>query len=126
MTLAIAHAEHDRAVLDVVREVRPPFRPEATVKEFADAFKSYGLSQTTSDRYAGSWPTEAFRKVGITVTPSERTRSEICLAVLPMVMSAQVELSICGRMPGYETLKSAWRRSSARPRSCGTSHHRQR
>src|SRR6185369_12478258 len=46
----------------------------------------------TSDRYAGSWPTEAFRKVGIKVEPSERTRSEIYLAALPMVMSGQVEL----------------------------------
>lgn len=92
MTMAIAHREKDRAILDVVREVRPPFSPEATVKEFADVFKSYGLSRATSDRYAGSWPVEAFRKVGVTVAPSERTRSEIYLAALPMVMSGQVEL----------------------------------
>jgi hypothetical protein len=92
MTLAIAHTEPNRAVLDVVREVRPPFSPESTVKEFADVFKSYGLSQATSDRYAGSWPTEAFRKVGVQVKPSERTRSEIYLAALPMVMSGQIEL----------------------------------
>jgi len=55
-------------------------------------FKSYGLHQVTSDRYAGSWPMEAFRRVGITVKPSERTRSEIYLAALPMVMSGHVEL----------------------------------
>jgi hypothetical protein len=92
MTLAVAHAENGRAVLDVVREVRPPFSPDATVKEFAETFRAYGLYEATSDRYAGTWPTEAFRKVGITVKPSERTRSEIYLAALPMVMSAQVEL----------------------------------
>ena len=92
MTMAIAHVEKDRAILDCVREVRPPFSPEATVKEFADDFKRYRLTQATSDRYAGSWPTEAFRKVGVTVKPSDRTRSEIYLAALPMVMSNQVEL----------------------------------
>ncbi len=92
MTMAIAHAEDGRAILDLVREVRPTFSPEATVKEFADDFKRYRLAQATSDRYAGSWPVEAFRKVGITVKPSERTRSEIYLAALPMVMSGQVEL----------------------------------
>jgi len=45
----------------------------------------------TSDRYAGNWPTEAFRKVGVTVKPSDWTRSEIYLAALPMVMSNQQE-----------------------------------
>lgn len=92
MTMAIAHLEQGRAVLDVVREIRPPFSPEATVAEFAAVFKAFGLTEATSDRYAGSWPVEAFRKVGITVKPSERTRSDIYLAALPMVMSGQVEL----------------------------------
>lgn len=36
MTIAIAHTENGCAVLGVVREVRPPFSPEATVAEFAD------------------------------------------------------------------------------------------
>jgi hypothetical protein len=91
-TLAIAHHENGRAVLDVVREVKPPFSPEATVGTYAALLKGYGLSVATSDRYAGSWPVEAFRKVGITVEPSERTRSEIYLSALPMLMSGQVEL----------------------------------
>jgi hypothetical protein len=92
MTMAIAHAESGRAILDVIREVRPPFSPEATVADFATLFKAYGLTQATSDRYAGSWPTEAFRKQGVTVMPSERNRSQIYLAALPMIMSSQVEL----------------------------------
>jgi len=102
MTMAIAHGEtvnsRSCAVLDLVREVRPPFSPEATVAEFAAVFKAYRLTTATSDRYAGSWPTEAFRKVGVTVTPSERTRSEIYLAALPMIMSGQVELLDLPRM----------------------------
>jgi hypothetical protein len=92
MTLAIAHHEHGRAVLDLVREVKPPFSPEATVAEFADVLKGFALTKATSDRYAGSWPTEAFRKVGITVEPSTRTKSEIYQDVLPLIMSGTCEL----------------------------------
>ena len=92
MTMAIAHDANGRAVLDLVREVKPPFSPEATVAEFAAVLKAFQLSTATSDRYAGSWPTEAFRKVGITVEPSTRTKSEIYQAVLPQVMSGSCEL----------------------------------
>jgi hypothetical protein len=92
MTGGVAHPENGRVVLDAVWEIRPPFSPEAAVKELADNFKRYGITEITCDRYAGSWPVEAFRKVGITVKPSERTRSEIYLAALPMIMSGQVEL----------------------------------
>ena len=92
MTLAIAHHADGRAVLDVLREVKPPFSPEATVAEFATVLKSFSLTTATSDRYAGSWPTEAFRKVGITVEPSTRTKSEIYQDVLPLVMSGTCEL----------------------------------
>ncbi len=37
MTLAIAHCEGETAVLDVVREVRPPFRPDSVVADFVAA-----------------------------------------------------------------------------------------
>ncbi len=92
MTLAIAHHQNGRAVLDLLREAKPPFSPEATVAEFADVMKAYAIRQATSDRYAGSWPTEAFRKVGITVLPSERTKSEIYQDCLPLIMSGTCEL----------------------------------
>ena len=35
MTLAIAHPEGETQILDLVREVKPPFSPEAVVEEFA-------------------------------------------------------------------------------------------
>ncbi len=92
MTLAIAHHANGRAVLDVLREVKPPFSPEAALAEFAGLLKAYGLTTATSDRYAGSWPTEAFRKVGVTVESSTRTKSEIYQDVLPLVMSGTCEL----------------------------------
>jgi hypothetical protein len=75
-----------------LREVTPPFSPEATVREFAKTLNGFGLSTCTSDRYAGSWPVEAFEKVGISVTPSERTKSQIYQDALPIIMSGSCEL----------------------------------
>jgi hypothetical protein len=92
MTLAIAHHDNGSAVLDVLREVKPPFSPEATVADFAGVLKAFALTTATSDRYAGSWPTDAFRKLGITVEPSTRTKSEIYQDALPLIMSGTCEL----------------------------------
>jgi hypothetical protein len=39
MTMAVAHAEDDCAVLDCLREVRPPFSPQAVVASFSRRLK---------------------------------------------------------------------------------------
>jgi hypothetical protein len=78
MTLAIAHCEANGvAVLDCVREVRPPFSPDSVVEEFATLLKSYGISRVTGDAYAGEWPRERFSVHGITYgcRPGTRARS---------------------------------------------------
>lgn len=92
MTLAIGHAEGKVAVLDALRERKPPFSPEAVVAEFAKTIKSYGLSTVTGDRYAGEWPREQFRKQGITYLLAERTRSELYRDLLPALNSGVVDL----------------------------------
>lgn len=51
MTLAIVHREGEKAVLDAVREARPPFSPEAVVEEFSSLLKSYGIKRVIGDRY---------------------------------------------------------------------------
>lgn len=91
-TFAIAHREKDRAILDLVREVKPPFSPESVCKEFADDMKRYHVSSAHSDRYAGEWPREQFSKHGVSVIPSERTKPEIYLELLPALNSGKVEL----------------------------------
>ena len=54
MTLAIAHADKDgHAVLDAVRERRPPFSPDDVTVEFSALLKSYGVRKVTGDRYGG-------------------------------------------------------------------------
>ncbi len=90
--LAIAHKENERVVLDLIREVRPPFSPEAVVKQFASIMKVYNVRQVVGDRYGGEWPRERFREYGIKYCPSDRSRSEIYAEFLPLMMTGQVEL----------------------------------
>lgn len=92
MTLAIAHRDADVAVLDCLREVRPPFSPESVVGEFADTLAQYRVKFVTGDRYAGEWPREQFRKRGIEYRPAARTKSELYIELLPPVNSGRVDL----------------------------------
>lgn len=94
MTLAVAHTDTDTkvAILDALREVKPPFSPEAVVAEFAALLKTYRVATVTGDRYAGEWPRERFREAGITYEVSARTKSDIYRDTLPLLNSARVEL----------------------------------
>ena len=67
MTLAVAHMEGPKAVLDCLRERKPPFSPDDVTKEFAATLKRYRILRVTGDRYSGAWCAERFRMHGITV-----------------------------------------------------------
>lgn len=90
--LAIAHTHDGRGVLDLVREIQAPFSPDDACTEFANVLKSYGLSEVEGDHYGGEWPREAFGKKGVSYRVAEKTRSELYLALLPALMSGQVQL----------------------------------
>jgi hypothetical protein len=92
MTLAIAHKKGDTAVLDLVREVKPPFSPEAVCVEFAEDLKRFRIASVEGDRYAGEWPREQLRKNGIAYKVAEQTRSEMYLDLLPLINSQAVDL----------------------------------
>jgi hypothetical protein len=92
MTLAIAHHADGRAVLDAVREVKPPFDPDGVTKDFADLLKAYRLATVTGDAYGGDWPRSRFLAHGITYELSELTKSELFQAFLPLVNGARVAL----------------------------------
>ena len=92
MTLAIAHLENDRTVLDCIAERKAPFSPDSVVIEFAETLKAYRVSTVTGDRYACEWPRERFSAHGITYQPAEKNKSEIYLAFLPMLNSGRVDL----------------------------------
>jgi hypothetical protein len=93
MTLAIGHRDPlGSLVLDLLRERRPPFSPESVASEFAVACKSYGIRKIVGDHYAGEWPREAFRKLGVEYETSDKSKSEIYQDALPLLNSGKIEL----------------------------------
>jgi hypothetical protein len=93
MVLAIAHRERDgRAVLDVLREVRPKFSPSVVVGEFAQLLRSFRISRVTGDHYAGEFAREPFRLAGVQYEVSERNKSDIYRDFLPLINSSNVRL----------------------------------
>jgi hypothetical protein len=91
-TAAVAHIDGDKTILDAVREKKAPFSPDAVVEEYADLFKSYGVTSIRGDRYSGEFVRELFRKRGIEYWVSTQNKSEIYLAALPVINSGLVEL----------------------------------
>jgi hypothetical protein len=92
MTLAIVHREKDNVILDAVREVRPPFSPEAVVSDFAMLLKSYRVRSVTGDKYAGEWPRERFQVHGIEYRPSDKSKSDIYRDLLPLLNGGRISL----------------------------------
>jgi hypothetical protein len=97
MTLAIVHGEGDasgatRWVHDLIREIKPPFSPDAVVAEFASLLKAYGIHTVYGDRYGGVWPRERFAIHGVTYQPAIKPASELYLELLPVLNSSRVEL----------------------------------
>lgn len=91
-TLAIAHCEKEKIILDCIREKRPPFSPADVVTEFAAILKTYRLAKVKGDRYAGEWPRERFQESGIEYVTSDLTKSEIYGEFLPLVNALKIEL----------------------------------
>jgi hypothetical protein len=98
MTLAIAHAEGERIVLDFIGERKAPFSPASVVEEFAGVLKQYRLSTVRGDRYAGEWPREAFQTHGVNYEVAPLNRSELYLATLPLLNSGRAALLDNSRM----------------------------
>jgi hypothetical protein len=95
MTLAVAHehpTERGRAVLDAIREVRPPFSPESVVAEFAALVRTYDIGEVQGDKYGGAWPAERFREHGVDYVPAERAKTDLYVEALPLLNSGRVEL----------------------------------
>jgi hypothetical protein len=91
-TLAIAHAEADVGVVDVIVEVKAPCSPAEAVAQIAAVLKSYRLHSVTGDRYGSQFTVDAFAQHGITYVASSRDRSTIYLDSLAMFASGRVRL----------------------------------
>lgn len=97
MTLAIGHAERagrngSTVVIDLIREVRPPFSPSQVVDTFAEILGQWHVSRVVGDRYGGEWCREPFAKRGIRYEISEKPKSDLYGELLPLLNSTQIKL----------------------------------
>ena len=70
------------------------------VDDFATLLKSYRVSRVTSDRYAGEFPRELFRKHGIAYDLAKQTKSELFRDLLPLLNSGRIVLPRNDRLQG--------------------------
>ncbi len=98
--LAIAHRDGARVVLDLVREVKPPFSPDQVCADFAAVARAYRVTQVHGDHYAGSWVVERFGRYGVMYQPSDKTKSDVYREVLPLFNAGRAEL------PDHKTLRA--------------------
>jgi hypothetical protein len=92
MTLAIAHLEGNRVVLDALRERPAPFDPDSVVHEFCTLLHSYHVTTVYGDKYAAEWPVSRHAAWGITYRSAEKTKSELYLALLPRLNAGTIDL----------------------------------
>ena len=94
MTLAIGHQEDDVAVLDAIRERRPPFSPEDVVREFAALLKSYRITKCTAIATLASGHANASAS---TASPMRRPRNQSRTFIEIYCPQSIREWSICSK-----------------------------
>ncbi|MGJ0505675.1 MAG: terminase large subunit domain-containing protein [Methylocystis sp.] len=92
MTLCVAHSRNEVAVIDCLREARPPFSPQAIVDEFCATLRSYGVKRVTGDRWGSEFVQERFKNLGIHYEVSERTKADLYRELLPILNAGRAEL----------------------------------
>ncbi len=93
MSLGIAHREGATAVLDVVREVQPPFSPgQVIIATFAPILHAYGCREVKGDNHAKGFVSAAFEGEGIKFVASLLSKSDIYGELLPLVNTGVIEL----------------------------------
>jgi hypothetical protein len=96
--LAVAHVENGIAVLDLTRERKAPFNPQAVVGEFAETVARYGVGEVTGDNYGAEITAEMFREHGLKYTVSRRDKSALYGELLPALNSGRAELLDLGEL----------------------------
>jgi hypothetical protein len=92
-TLAIGHRKPDgMVVVDLLKEWPAPFSPQEVVQDCCTWLKQYRCYKVEGDRYAGEWPKEQFGKQGVLYEECTEPKSELYLALIPLLTSHHVEL----------------------------------
>jgi hypothetical protein len=112
-TLAIAHQEGGRIVVDKVEVAESPHDPNVVTARFAEVLSSYALGRVTGDNYSGEWVPAAFAKHRIAYSLAELSTSEIFLETLPLFTTGLLSL------PDHAKLEAELRQLERRPKSQG-------
>jgi hypothetical protein len=91
-TLAIAHRDGERCVVDVCRGWAAPFNPSGVVDEIADLLRHYRVSSVVGDRYGGEFSRELFRARGVRYEVAAKAKSDYYLDLVAAVNAQRVEL----------------------------------
>jgi hypothetical protein len=93
-TLAIAHRQYTESpiIIDVIREIRPPFNSEDAVRQFAEVLKIYGCRGVVGDAYAKGWCRPSFARHGIEYAESAPIKSDIYLHCIALFTADKVVL----------------------------------
>lgn len=116
-TCAIGHREDNHIVIDAVREMRPPFSPDAVIDEFAALVRSYGIARVCGDKYAGEFPRELFRKKGIFYVPAAAPKPDLYRDLLSHLNSGHIVLPRNDRLGTNSVVSSAAPHAVARTQS---------
>jgi hypothetical protein len=92
MTMCIAHKEGDAAIVDLVREVKPPFNPENVCGDFSDDLRRYRCTTPSMDRYGAEWVRTAFQRHGIDARAADKPKSDLYSDLLPPLNSGLMSL----------------------------------
>jgi hypothetical protein len=93
-TLAIAHREEGRFVIDCVRGTPSgqKFDPYEITRQYADCLKEHNISTVTGDKYAREWVASAWRAAGISYITSPLAKPEIYLETIPLFSRGLVKM----------------------------------
>ena len=91
-SLAIAHRDGERVVLDAVREWRAPFDPVSVVDQAAAILRTYRLNSVIADAYAAGFVEGQFKQHGVSYRAADKDKSTLFLECLAQFTSASVLL----------------------------------
>jgi hypothetical protein len=91
-TLALAYRDGERIALAVAKEWKAPFDPVNVSEEISETLKAYRVTRVYGDAYASGFVQSTFKSQGISYQHSDKTRSELYLTLLPMLMARNVVL----------------------------------
>lgn len=98
--LAIGHLQENKILIDRMEEVKVvrEMDLELTVAKFSAILKDYNCHQVVGDKFAGNWVSQSFERQGVVYKPSGRTKNDLYMGFMPLVLTRTVELPDIGRL----------------------------